>query len=185
MLPNDYSRLLSDRNRTEPAVRYGALDRLGTIHLLLGDYEAQLRFDRQAIELAPRRDEPRRRLVYGLLRLGRGREALAAARELARVSPSSPAAAAFVRAAEAQLAATPSAPGEPIPQERSDAAKRLLRRLPVVAPFGYRSGLAPRPPLLRGGASDREAGASQSARSAIPLAAVLRLGAFAPGDRAG
>jgi hypothetical protein len=159
MLPKDYRRLLSYRDHAEPEVRYEALDRLGTVHLLLGDYETQLRFDRQAIELAPRREEPRRRLVYGLLRLGRGRKALRAAHELARIGPRSRAAAAFVRAAEAQMAARPAAPGAVVSWQRTDEVKRLLRQLPVVPSFGYRSGLARQLPLLRGDAIDRETAA--------------------------
>jgi hypothetical protein len=150
MLPQDHARLVSDSDHADPAPRYEALDRLGTIHLLLGDYETQLRFDRRAIELAPRREEPRRRLVYGLLRLGRGREAFTAARQLARISPSSRAAAAFVRAAEAQVAAESSGAGELVSWQQRDAARRLLRHLPVVSSFGYRSGLA-RPLALRRG----------------------------------
>lgn len=146
MLPKDYPRLLSDADHAERKVRHAALDRLGTVHLLLGDYEAQLRFDRQAVELAPQREEPRRRLVYGLLRLGRGREAFTAALELARTSPGSRSAAAFVRAAEAQMAAE----GDVVSRQQTDAVNRLLRQLPVVPRFGYRSGLVPRLPLSRG-----------------------------------
>jgi hypothetical protein len=153
MLPEDYRRLLSDADHAEPTARYEALDRLGTVHLLLGDYETQLRFDRQAIELAPRQKEPRRRLVYGLLRLGRGRQALTAAHELARISPSSRATAALVRAAEAQIATD----GDLVSRQRTDHVKRLLRQLSVVPEFGYRSGLARRLPLLRADAIEREA----------------------------
>jgi len=156
MLPEDYRRLLSDRDHAERAVRYEALDRLGSVHLLLGDYETQLRFDLEAVERAPRREEPRRRLIYGLLRLGRGREALAATRGLARISPSSGTTAAFMRAAEAQIAAQPAAAGD------GDDVKRLLRQLPVVPRFGYLSGLARPLPLSRGDAS---AGAALSGRS--------------------
>jgi hypothetical protein len=157
MLPKDYRRLLSDSDHAERAVRYEALDRLGTVHLLLGDYETQLRFDLQAIELAPRREEPRRRLVYGLLRLGRGREALAAALELARISPNSRASAAFVSAAEAQMAAQHAPVGDVVSRQQTDDVKRLLRQLPIVPGFGYHSGLARRLPLFRPDAIDREA----------------------------
>ncbi|MBW1688532.1 MAG: hypothetical protein JRS35_26145 [Deltaproteobacteria bacterium] len=162
MLPKDYRRLLSDSEHAERKVRYEALERLATVHLLLGDYETQLRFDLQAVELAPRRQEPRRRLVYGLLRLGRRREAYTAALELVRISPSSRAAAAFLRAAEAQMAAQPAAAGDVALRQQPDDVKRLLRQLPVVPSFGYRSGLARRLPLSRGDAIDREAETSLS-----------------------
>jgi tetratricopeptide (TPR) repeat protein len=152
----DYRRLLSDGDHAERNVRYEALDRLATVHLLLGDYETQLRFDLQAVELAPQREEPRRRLAYGLLRLGRGREALTAARELARISPNSRANAAFVRASEAQMAAQPAVAGDVVSRQQTDDVKRLLRQLPVVPRFGYQSDLARRLPLLRADAIDRE-----------------------------
>jgi hypothetical protein len=150
MLPKDYRRLLSDSQHADREVRFAALERLATVHLLLGDYEAQIRFDLQAAELAPRRQEPRRRLVYGLLRLGRGREAYTAARELVRISPHSRVTAAFLRAAEAQIAAQPLAAGVVASRQQTDAMKRLLRGLPIVSSFGYRSGLARPLPLLRG-----------------------------------
>lgn len=185
MLPENYDRLVSDSDHTEPEVRYAALDRLGSIHLLLGDYGAQLRFDRRAIELAPRREEPRRRLVYSLLRLGRGREALEAASELARISSRSADAAAFVRAAEAQLLVESGAPGDELSRRRSDAAKRLLRQLPVVPGFGYRAGLAPRLPLVRGDASDAKTGRSRSGSLTAPQPATVRLARFARRGGAG
>jgi hypothetical protein len=149
MLPKDYHRLLSASRHAERKVRYNALDRLGTVHLLLGDYETQLRFDRQAIALAPRREAPRRRQVYGLLRLGRGRDAFTAAVELARINPGNRAAAAFVRAAKAQMVVESSGQGDVVSRQETDDLKRLVRQLPVVPRFGYRSGLARRLPLLR------------------------------------
>jgi len=150
MLPQDYRLLRSDSEQAEPEVRYAALARLATVHLLLGDYETQLRFDLQAVELAPRRQEPRRRLIYGLLRLGRGREAYTAAQELVRISPNSRAAAAFLRAAEAQISAQPLVAGDVASGQQTDAVNRLLRELPVVPSFGYRVGLARPLPLSRG-----------------------------------
>jgi hypothetical protein len=151
MVPESYPQLLSDAVHAQRAARQEALDRLGTLHLLLGDYETQLRFDRQTIALAPRRQEPRRRLVYGLLRLGRGREALAEALDLARISPAD---AAFVRAAEVRVAAESVAAGDMVSRQPGDEVKRLLRRLAVVPRFGHGFGLALRRPLVREAMAD-------------------------------
>jgi hypothetical protein len=157
MLPKNYRRLVSASRHAERTVRYRALDRLGTIHLLLGDHETQLRFDRQAIALAPGSEAPRRRQVYGLLRLGRGRDAFRAAARLARINPGNRAAAAFVRAAEAQMVVESSGQGDAVSRQETDDVKRLMRQLPVLPRFGYRSGLALQRPLLRSDAIDREA----------------------------
>ena len=58
-----------------------------------------------------------------------------------------------------RYAARPAAPGAVVSWQRTDEVKRLLRQLPVVPSFGYRSGLARQLPLLRGDAIERETAA--------------------------
>jgi hypothetical protein len=79
MLPTRYPELLT-RMR---AGNRQALKHLAVIHLLLGDYSASIRFDQKILVLDSEAQSARRRLVYGLLKLGRMEEASAHARAFA------------------------------------------------------------------------------------------------------
>jgi tetratricopeptide (TPR) repeat protein len=79
MLPTRYPQLLM-RMR---AGNRQALKHLAIIHLLLGDYSAAIRFDQKILVLDSEAHGARRRLVYGLLKLGRVKEASAHAQALA------------------------------------------------------------------------------------------------------
>ena len=79
MLPTRYPELLT-RMR---AGNRQALKHLAVIHLLLGDYSAAIRFDQKILVLDSEAQSARRRLVYGLLKLGRVEEASAHARAFA------------------------------------------------------------------------------------------------------
>jgi tetratricopeptide (TPR) repeat protein len=79
MLPTRYLEL---RVRMRAGNRQ-ALEHLAVIHLLLGDYSAAIRFDQKILVLDSEALGARRRLVYGLLKLGRVEEASAHAQALA------------------------------------------------------------------------------------------------------
>jgi tetratricopeptide (TPR) repeat protein len=128
MLPRDYAGLYAARRSPEPQARFRALDGLGLVHALLGDYAQQVAIDRRAAALRPTSHAPRRRLVNGLLRLGRPQEALATARKLSRLDPAEPRNALILRVARAAAAAA----AEPATPERV-ALRQKIQRLPVVS----------------------------------------------------
>ncbi|RLA42445.1 MAG: hypothetical protein DRQ97_13995, partial [Gammaproteobacteria bacterium] len=78
MLPANYPHLMRTK-KGNPQI----LDQLAIIHLLLGDYSAQIRFDEQLVALVPKARGPRSRLISSLLKLGRSGEALAHIQTLA------------------------------------------------------------------------------------------------------
>jgi len=61
----------------DPNARYRALVELAAFAWRVGDFEAQIRWDREAAALRPEAPEPRRRLADALLQTGRPVEALA------------------------------------------------------------------------------------------------------------
>jgi hypothetical protein len=130
MLPRDQARLSEARRSPDPDVRFHALDSLGLVYALVGDYARQVDIDREAAALRPRSNAPRRRLVNGLLRLGRPAEALAAARDLRRIDPADPRYARVLltarRAAEGGAPSKPETPGGVSLQQR-------IHELPVVS----------------------------------------------------
>lgn len=126
MLPRDYADLYAARRSPDPQARFRALDGLGLVHALLGDYAQQVAIDRRAAALRPNSHAPRRRLVNGLLRLGRPQEALAAARKLSRLDPAEPRNALILRVARAAAATEPATP------ERV-ALRQKIHRLPAVS----------------------------------------------------
>jgi tetratricopeptide (TPR) repeat protein len=99
MLPPLYPEKLAARASPDPEVRFRSLDTLGWVYAFLGAYADQLEVDRQAVALRPELKAARRRIVYGLLRLGRTGEAIDAARELVRLDPQDSRSATFERAA--------------------------------------------------------------------------------------
>lgn len=82
MLPVDHAELVATLEDPDEERRFRARSRLGLFYALLGAYPEQGEMDREAAKLRPRAKAPLRRLVYGLLRQGRPREALAAAQRL-------------------------------------------------------------------------------------------------------
>jgi hypothetical protein len=128
MLPRDYADLYAARRSPDPQTRFRALDGLGLVHALLGDYAQQVAFDRRAAALEPDRYAPRRRLVNGLFRLGRSQEALVAARKLSQLDPAEPRNALILRIAQAAAAAD-AEPGRP---ERM-SLRQKIHRLPAVS----------------------------------------------------
>lgn len=146
VLPRRYAALREAAASDDPATAFEALGWLATLHLMLGDYERQVGFDLQALALGPSRQGPRRRLVFGLLRLGRSEEALSEARAMGAIDPDDPVAAAFLRAAELRLEAG-RARGP-----RADAVDAFVLKLPVLSwrsRVAVESMLAPRPALSR------------------------------------
>jgi hypothetical protein len=103
MLPFDYPALLAQSASHEAPGRLAALDLLGISYALIGAWESGVGVDRELLELEPRYPQARIRLVHGLLRLGRAREALAAVRELRRIAPSHPATKALEGAARSRM----------------------------------------------------------------------------------
>lgn len=147
MLPAHFPQLLADSESGEPQRAHRALSQLGALHLLLGDYAVQIQIDRRALALAPRHQGARRRLIFGLLRMGRIEEALAVARTMAAAGgPNNPVAAIFLRAVELEQALGDDATGVQI-----EAARRSARRLPVMQRGRYareiEASMLPRPEL--------------------------------------
>jgi tetratricopeptide (TPR) repeat protein len=99
MIPPLYAEALAALGSPDPDAQFRSLDTLGWVYAFLGAYADQLEVDRQAVALRPEVKAARRRIVYGLLRLGRTGEAIDAARELVRLDPQDARSAAFERAA--------------------------------------------------------------------------------------
>jgi hypothetical protein len=99
MIPPHHARLEAQRNSADPELRYHALAAFGKAYARVGAYEEQIAMDRDAIVLRPSAKPPRRRLVYGLLRLDRPAEALEAAEALERLDPGDRRSAAFGKVA--------------------------------------------------------------------------------------
>lgn len=123
MLPRDYADLYAARRNPDPETRFRALDGLGLVHALLGDYAQQVSFDRRAAALESAGHAPRRRLVNGLFRLGRSQEALALARKLDQSEPRN---ALILRIARAAAAADAGAPDH-------ISLRQKIHRLPAVS----------------------------------------------------
>jgi tetratricopeptide (TPR) repeat protein len=99
MLPRRYAESLAERENPDPDLRFRSLDYLAWVYAFLGSYADQIELDRQAVALRPEAKAAHRRLVHGLLRLGRSAEAVDAARELLRLDPRDPRSAVFERVA--------------------------------------------------------------------------------------
>jgi hypothetical protein len=110
----------------DPERRFRALDLMGFIYTLLGAHDVGVRVDARAAALRPEARAPRRRLAYGLLRLGRPEEALATARELLRISPGDPRSQA-IAALAAEILRAP--PGGALPS----VLQHAFLQLPVVS----------------------------------------------------
>jgi hypothetical protein len=87
MLPPEYPDLVSQSQSSNPQGRLEASNALGLVYLLTGAYEAQVARDRQTAGEHPRDKSSRRRLVYGLLRLGEAERAGVVAEELVAIDP--------------------------------------------------------------------------------------------------
>jgi Flp pilus assembly protein TadD len=99
MVPPGFAALLRDAETPGPR-RVAALETLGLAWALVGAYPEQVANDREAVALRPRAPAPRRRLVYGLLRLGRDEEARREAQTLVALDPDDPRSRVFAQAAE-------------------------------------------------------------------------------------
>jgi hypothetical protein len=84
LMPPQWVGLEARRAGDDVAARIAALEILGEHWWLVGHFEAQVKVDRALVDARPDAYEPRRRLVDGLLHLGRSRDALAEARILRR-----------------------------------------------------------------------------------------------------
>jgi hypothetical protein len=125
MLPANHERLLRESRQADLKRRYLALNRLGYAYAALGAYRSQVAVDREAAALRPRAKPPRRRLVYGLLHLGRQDEALAEARVLRDLGPRDPRSRIFLRTARSEKMAGPG---------YSPDGNRAIGELPLLAP---------------------------------------------------
>jgi len=110
LLPVGWSDMLEAAVPVDGKVRVNALERLGLGYALVGAYPEQVASDRRAAALRPAAKPPRRRLVYGLLRLDRPLQALAQARQLVALDPEDPRSRTFARAVgEVSRATSPDA----------------------------------------------------------------------------
>lgn len=126
MVPTSYGVLVAATRSPDPGRRFAALQRIGLGYALVGSYTEQLRIEREAIALNPRSPGPRRRLVYGLLRLDRPEEALEAALALQALDPQDPLAHRYVSAVREYLARRGSDDREEGPPQA------VVNRLPLV-----------------------------------------------------
>jgi hypothetical protein len=121
LVPVDFSALEATSHSPDPSRRRGALDRLASLYAALGLYEQAVRIDRRLLRSSPTALAPRRRLVWSLLRLRRGAEALEAAEALARAP-----------AQDTLCRAIASAARRYATLGDADEAARLAARLPVL-----------------------------------------------------
>jgi len=131
MVPEDYPARLAERRSQSSAVRFGALQSLGLTYALVGAYQDEIAVDREAKALGRRAKQPRRRLVYGLLRLDRAEEALAEARELYAIDPQDPLATLYLEVAR-EYAQRRALAGKQDERGSSEAPEALINRLPLV-----------------------------------------------------
>jgi hypothetical protein len=133
LLPPGAARLAQERQSPDPEVRFRALDRLAASCALSGAYATAVALDREAAALRPRSPAPLRRLVYALLRLDRGEEALTLAERLLALDAGDPRSRVFVEVARRYLERSRRAPAgllEGPPDVPPDA---LVNRLPLLA----------------------------------------------------
>lgn len=97
VVPPDYIELTGALHSSEPAARAGALERLALLAYLLGEYDTQMRWDRESLALRPKAVGPRRRMVNGLLMRGSFSEAALHATELMRATRGRPPGTAVLR----------------------------------------------------------------------------------------
>ena len=97
VVPPDYIELTGALHSSEPAARAAALERLALLAYLLGEYDTQLRWDRESLALRPKAVRPRRRMINGLLMRGRFGEATIHANELRRTTRGRPPGTAVLR----------------------------------------------------------------------------------------
>ena len=90
LVPPEYPELLAQARSADSEARRLARNALGFIYLMAGAYPEQVAFDRATAREFPHEKLPRQRLVYGLLRLDRAREAVAAAADLLALDSEDP-----------------------------------------------------------------------------------------------
>jgi hypothetical protein len=90
LLPTNYPELMRARRSVDGEVRFRTFDVLGESLSLVGSYSDGIEYDRKSIALRPEARDPQRRLIHGLLRLGRPDEAVLAAEALVRLDPKDP-----------------------------------------------------------------------------------------------
>jgi len=90
VVPFAWRQLVASSAAQTPEARFAALDEQALVLTLLGNYEAALALDNEALSLRPEALAPRRRQVLALLRLGEVDAALDAARALRGAAPNDP-----------------------------------------------------------------------------------------------
>ncbi len=133
MLPRQGEALLAATRSPDEPERLRALDALGRTLALLGAHERQIQLNRAALELAPRAPAPRRRVIYGLLRLGRGVEAQRELRRLLQVAPGDLLTAGAAAATEAFLRALSAELEHPRAPRTGSPAEAMLDRFPLLS----------------------------------------------------
>ena len=131
MVPEDYAERLAECESPDPSVRFRALQTLGLAYALVGAYSDQIEIDREAKALAPPAKQPRRQLVYGLLRLDRPEEALAEARQLYAIDPHDPYSGLFLKVAR-EYQRRRALLRKPDDREWSEPLGALVNRLPLA-----------------------------------------------------
>ncbi len=99
LLPENFAELRERSESGSAQDRFIAMGSLARFLALAGAYEDQIALERRAIGLRPKAERPHQRLIFGLLHLDRGKEALAVANQLASLPPVEARSALFIRAA--------------------------------------------------------------------------------------
>jgi hypothetical protein len=86
LVPVRFERLEANARAFDPVLRGAALERLASVHALLGLYERGAAIDRRLLRVDPRSVTASRRLVWSLLHQRRGAAALDAAKRLAAIA---------------------------------------------------------------------------------------------------
>ena len=126
VLSRQHDEWLRARFSADNTERFDALNALSRTYALLGAYETQIAIDRGLVRTHPDSKSVNRRMVYGLLHAGRIPEALASARELARLDPRGPRSLAFVRGAREYARRRQTEQGDSFARARTEYAKRRI-----------------------------------------------------------
>jgi len=130
LVPSDFKRIRAASRAPKPRLRARALDRLAGLYGALGAHEEQVILDTELLGLRPNSKSALRRLVQGLLLLGRPDEALSHAQTLQRIDARDARPRVFLaiaRRAVAQAGDAPPARDAPV-----QAPEAAIHRLPVL-----------------------------------------------------
>jgi hypothetical protein len=131
LMPSEFSRIAAATRSRDAKLRARALERLAGLYGLLGAHEEQVELDAKLLRMRPGTESALRRLIHGLLLVGRPEEALARAQRLLQIDPEDARSRAFhvvARRMRFPDEAGETKPASDAPQRAPDA---LIHRLPL------------------------------------------------------